>query len=488
MGDFFNKDRKLRLRKWKMLEVVELDADDDDFESEVELREIEPKKKRRRTLQSRKKKVEADSSSTEVSVEREPLTPELDTVRVFFDCRSFIDIDSFIPYSAKKQVKTAVRDEMGNVAYHKEFYRSEMRCSWYGKMQVSRETRHYGKNGKFGFEVLCFEYSVAKWYEGTSGVNCGREPSAWLLLCPCLQAMKAMRIEVFSTLDFESIAKEFMQRAEIRRFDLSINFQVPPLYTPTDYINLLSRTILNRTAAKIEGEGSISFGTDKTSYRAIFYDKEKEQKKYYLTADKDPIMYYIDDRGTTQSVNVNEKKKEFYKLNEDYFKNKLRFEIQFRSKFMQDNNLETVGMEKIENVLRVGALYWREALDQFDEQLGRKNFDTQEGNDALSNVLADLDEKKDRGLVSRTVHANKSVFILDCFRKGWKFVAREMGTDLFSRNRKWVLQNLNYDVKVLNMLPIMRIMQPSLLLSKEGTMVRNFILQPAPVQHPRFGT
>ena len=52
MGDEFFKDtpfeapkKKLRVRKWKMLEVVELDETDDDFDSEVELKEVEPKKK-----------------------------------------------------------------------------------------------------------------------------------------------------------------------------------------------------------------------------------------------------------------------------------------------------------------------------------------------------------------------------------------------------------------------------------------------------------
>ena len=58
-----------------------------------------------------------------------------------------------------------------------------MRCSWYGKMQVSSEIRHWGKNGKYGTRVLCFEYSVAKWYNFTSGLNSGMIPSADLILC-----------------------------------------------------------------------------------------------------------------------------------------------------------------------------------------------------------------------------------------------------------------------------------------------------------------
>lgn len=494
MGDEFFKDtpfeapkRRLRVRKWKMLEVVDLDEFDDDFDSEVDLKEIGPRQKRRRTLQRRRKVAEKPSDSRDVLNGRAVLSPELDTVRVYFACSNFVNLDEFIPYNAKKSVRTCVRDTDGRVAYHKEFFKAEMRCSWYGKMQVSSEIRHYGKNGKHGVRVLSFEYSVAKWYNFTSGLNSGMIPTADLILMPCIQAMKAMRIEIFSTISFDKIVREFCKSAEIRRFDLSINFQVPGGYTPTDYIHILSRCMLNRSNATIEGDGSISFGTAKSPYRAIFYDKEKEQKHYYLTQDKDHLMYYVDEFGTTQSIDLDAQKKKFYDLNKDYFYNKLRFEIQFRTKFMQENNLETMGMENIDNVLRVGALYWREALDQFDEQLGRSNFDTQKSNDVLSNVLQDLDERKERGLCSRTVHANKSVFILDCFRKGWKAVAKEMGSDLFSRNRKWVKENLNYDVKVLNVLPIMRIM-PTILLSREGKMVRDFVLQPALVQHARLAT
>lgn len=495
MGDEFFKDtpfekpkKKLRFRRYKALEVVDLDEDDDDFEGDVELKEIVPKQKRRRKLQSRKKCVqETFSKSQEVLNGRVSLSPELDTVRIYYACSNFIDLDAMLWDSTNRCVRTFVRGLDGDLRTNWERRNVDMRCSWYGKMQVTREVRHYGKNGKNGTPVLCFEYSVAKWYDYTSGLNNGREPSAELLLYPCVQAMYCMNIWYYSRMNFKAIVEHFYKNAEIRRFDLSLNFQVPIGYTPTEYIHVLSRCMLNRSNATIEGDGSISFGTAKSPYRAIFYDKEKEQKHYYLTRDKSPLMYYTDERGGIQSISIDGEKKKFYDLNKDLFKNKLRFEIQFRTKFMQENNLETMGMDNIDNVLRVGALYWREALDQFDEQLGRSNFDTQKNNDVLSNVLQDLDERKERGLCSRTVHANKSVFILDCFRKGWKAVAKELGSDLFSRNRKWVKENLNYDVKVLNVMPIMRIM-PTILLSREGKMVRDFVLQPALVQHARLAT
>ena len=100
-----------------------------------------------------------------------------------------------------------------------------------------------------------------------------------------------MRIEVFSSVSFDWIVRQFVSTAEIRRFDLSINFQVPEGYTPTEYVNILERCMLNRSYAVREGDGSISFGTAKSPYRAIFYDKEKEQKHYYNQKDADSLMY-----------------------------------------------------------------------------------------------------------------------------------------------------------------------------------------------------
>lgn len=493
MGEIFSKEpssKKLRVLKWNLFEVVDLDKDDADFDYEFCEQKDLVKRSRRRILQKpRKKPIEVKSECLDLVDTRASLSPELDTVRVYFACENFVNLDQFIPFNAKKAVKTVVRDTDGHVAYCKEFFKPEMRCSWYGKMQVSSEVRHWGKNGKYGTRVLCFEYSVAKWYNYTSGINSGMTPSAELILMPCVQAMKAMRIEVFSSVSFDWIVREFVSTAEIRRFDLSINFQVPEGYTPTEYVNILERCMLNRSYAVREGDGSISFGTAKSPYRAIFYDKEKEQKHYYNQKDTDSLMYFEDDNGTKHHIDVNVQKKEFYNLNKDLFHNKLRFEIQFRTKFMQERNLETIGMENIDNVLKIGAMYWREALDQFDEQLGRKNFDTQEANCVLADVLESLDRLREDGKVSDTIYANRQIFILDCFRKqgGWKEVRESLGKEKFYAMRKWVKENLNYDVKVLNTVPIMRIM-PTILLSREGKMVRDFVLQPALVQQARLST
>lgn len=458
--------KKFRVREFKCLELVELDADgndplkfDSDFDGECEIKHVK-RTKRKREVKPRK--VQA-SKSTEIMDAHAPASPELDTVRIYFDCRSFVNLDEFIPFTANKSIYTCIRDTDGNVAYHKERFRNEMRCSWYGKMQVSKETKKFGKNGKYGIEVLCFEYSVAKWYHCTSGLNSGIEPSAKRILIPCIQAMQAMKIELFASVPFRRIVEEFVDRAEIRRFDLSLNFQVPKIYEVDDYVNVLERCWMNRQKATREGDGSISYGTAKSPYRVIWYNKEKEQKKFYLSKDPDPHMKYVNEDGTEEHVDYNALKKNFWELNADQFEGKLRFEVQFRTKFIQENNLESTGMANIDNIIRVGVVHWRDVLEQFNEQLNRSNFQYgDDAKDSFAKTLEHLDDMLASEVISRTVRANMSSFLLDCYNKGWRTVHKQIGANLFCQKRKWLLTNCDYDVKILPeelaTLPIMRIM------------------------------
>lgn len=428
------------------------------------------------------------------------LGPELDTVRVYFDCSSFLDIDSYIGENSTKRVYSVSRDPLGNIDFEKEFYRNEMRCSWWGKMTISKEVKKFGHNGINKVNVLSFEYSVAKWWHYASAVNSGEEPSAELLLLPCIQAMKAQRIEEYAIEDisFNRIAELFIERAEIRRFDLSLNFKVPPQYTPTDYVKLISRCMINRQFAHPHDDGSISFATEKSPYRVIVYDKEKEAEKYYNDKKGCKRYYYYQDEDgrcydwcpgdgiKTTCVNVDEfaMKRDFYEKNKDKFRGNLRFEVQFRTKFMQEHNMSTTGKENIDNVIRLGKFYWVELLDQIDQQLGRTNFEYKEDQkEPVAEALMKLEERRDAGVYSRTKANNMIMFLKDCYSKSWKKVHEEMGRDLFSRYRKWILNELNYDVKVAQSegLPIMRIMQ-SLCVSRDGQMVKGFQMVPAPVE------
>lgn len=561
-------EKKLRVRKWTMLELVELDEStdyshmDDDYDGEVELHQPKPAKKKKklqlfqvtdkrtgeisrgwtaskiRTLLKTLKRsevknflVEAEEESPEsqnvpkkesrvtgivhdhrkgsyaecVGEYDKPqpgsitvlpcLSPELDTVRVFFDCSGIIDLDSFIQESATKKVYLACKGLTGYLDTEVTKYRSEMKCSWYGKMQITREERMWGKNAMYHQPVLCFEYSVAKWYNFTNGINSGLEPSAELLLKPCIQAMYALHIENYSCKGFNAIAKRFLEVAELRRFDLSLNFKAPPEFKVQDYVQVCSRCRINRQDASYQGDGSYSWGSAKSPYRMIVYDKETEQKEYYNR--KEPggrCTYFVDEdgrtyehqnrQGTLKEVNVdhNLEKKQFYSKNKDKFENVFRYEVQFRTKFIQEQKLMSQGVENIDKVIKVGVVYWRDLLNRMDEQLGRENFNTNEEKDGFAKVLDLLTTMKSNGTISRTVYNNKFSFLMQCAYNPWETVRDEMGKELFSMNYTWVKKNLNYDLKVAlsSSLPIMRIM-PTVYLEENTRLMRNFRLVSAPI-------
>lgn len=494
--------KKDKYLKWRIIEY--LHGDFCDSSPGVELKTPKPKHKARLVKNRRAKIADIPRQSRNekaVSTEIQCFSPELDTCRIFFPCADFIDLDKFLPSTASRKVRSVIRTAKGDIYDDTEYYRNEMSNSWWGKMTVTKEYKKFGRTGKNSTPVLSFEFSVAKWWHFTSGVNSGEEPSAGLILAPCVHALKQMGVENFSKKSMRYIAKKLVETAEIRRFDLSLNFDVPVCYTPSEYVTVLSRCYLNRQTAIPYGDGSISFGTEKSPYRVIFYDKEKEQKHYYGTKDKRPNIVFWEDPETGaqfaerpedwkekkylhKEFDFNAERKLFYKNNKELFKNKLRFEVQFRTKFIQENNLLSSGMKEIDNVIRLGVLYWRNILDRFDEQLNRGNFDyTEDEKDPVCRALDTIESRRDSEIYSRTVANNMLAFIQDCYKKGWKDVRDRIGKSLFSRYSKWVRDELDYDVKVLDKPAGCPIMRNMFTISREGRMVRDFALIPSPIQH-----
>ena len=186
------------------------------------------------------------------------------------------------------------------------------------------------------------------------------------------------------------LLKNLLENAEIRRMDLSLNFLCPGEYTPTDYVQLMKHLRVNQQECVEHADGSISWASEKSPYRVICYDKEKEAKNYYVGScvKGKKYVYYLDEStGQTYSdkevrfdvglkrMEYDERKvkKEFYEKNKEYFKGNLRFEVQFRTKFFQEHNLMTFGRDSIDNCIRIAKFYWVEILDQIDEQLNRAN-------------------------------------------------------------------------------------------------------------------
>lgn len=434
------------------------------------------------------------------------LMPELDTVRVYFDCGNLIDIDSFIPLTARKIVYLCDRGFDCGIHKQKTIYRTEFSCSWYGKMQITREERKFGKNGMYHTPVLSFEYSVAKWYNFTNGINSGIDADAEYLLYPCIQAMCAYELDVFAWDDrttMDLIVSEFLKRAEIRRFDLSMNFKAPEsCFKAREYVNLLSRCRVNRQNSKIEDNenavcGSVSWGTEKSPYRVIVYDKEAEQKRYFAMRDGRKQIWFEDEKGNKYKrqnsggtlkecvYDFDEKRKNFYNANKDKFEGVFRYEVQFKTRFMQENHLMTTGKDNINKVLRMGEIYWRDILNRFDEQIGRTNFDASKEREGLAKALDKLSQLKQDGVISRTVYSNMFTFITECLYRKWDVVRDELGKATFSQKYCDCKKLLNYDVKIEcpkteDGLPIMRIM-PTLFLNHEEQLMRTFRFVPAPV-------
>lgn len=474
----------LYLREWKLFEVISEDEADrfDDKISDDELNEVINPKRKKKYINCKKPKNYSEIPSSSVNDCKEltshcGLGCEIDTARVYFDCRSFVDIDLFIPSSANKSVRCVQRDPYGNLMYENSYYKNEMRCSWFGKMSITKEYKYFGINASRSIPVLSFEFSVAKWWHYTNAVNSGDEPCADLILLPCIQAMKILHIENYSSCSFDIIAKTFLDRAELRRIDLSLNFKVPYIYTPSDYVQLLSHCFINRCKAKSHGEGSISFGTEKSPYRVIVYDKELEAKVYYHR--KGTLKFF--DEKTNQLLDETIEKKLFYKKNSHLFKNNLRIEVQFRTKFFQEHNLLTQGRENMDNVIRLGKFQYMYLLSLLDEQVGSLNFSYKESEkEPVADVCARIDEFLRDGVFSRTVCANMKDFVQRCYEYGWKDVYNEMGRDLFSRNRKKIMSLFDYDVKICIADNVDYVNK--FIVSRMGRMVDDFRLEPAKIE------
>ena len=440
--------------------------------NEYYCKNISPKAPRHRQRQGgpKPKVEEIKETGVRALANSNQLVAELDTCRVYFPCQSYVDIPAFIGDNSLKAVRSVVRNPFGQILDDREYYHTEMMCSWWGKMSLTEETRRWGHNGKEHCQVLCFEFSVAKWWHYSSAANSGDEPCADLILVPCMQAMSSLHIELYSSLSREEIMRRFLREAEIRRLDLSLNFKVPEIYTASEYVNLIGKCRINQQSAHPYDDGSIGFATEKSPYRVIFYDKEKEAKKYYTGTCRfgKKYIYFEDENGNyfeTQNPegtlkekvwDENQCKKEFYEKNKHHFKNNLRYEVQFRTKFFQEHNLMTTGRENIDNCINLCKFVWVEVLDRIDEQLGRTNF-TYKDKAPVVDVLERIKRDISNEVISDTKGNNMIGFVMDCYRD-WREVKARLGRNLYSQKKKAVKVNYNYDVEIPGQLPIMRIM------------------------------
>lgn len=376
------------------------------------------------------------------------VTPEFDTVRIYFDCRTFVDLNALMRKVSQKAVMSFQRDPItGELFPTWEKYNANMRNSWWSKMTVTKERYSYGQSASEGFDVLSFEFSVAKWYGLSNAFNRGVPASLIDVFEPCCQAMWAMKIDEYSSVSLKQIFQEFYNRAMLRRFDLSINFKLPGSVSVSEVVDCLRRVYLNKSAGKFydgakdragaaNSMESCTWGGAESPYRVTFYDKYKEQKKNFCKFEYD------------NSDEIRYIKKEFWDQNKDKLENTLRFEVQFKEKFFRNKNLDNVGFNAMENVIDIGVLQWRKILNHFAEALKMTNFVPNEDGTSLDFALNILEKKQQSKEISYTVFCNTTAFMLDCYKYGVAEVKKKMSKDLFSKKKAQVKRLCNFDVCV----------------------------------------
>lgn len=403
------------------------------------------------------------------------MTPEIDTIRLQWHCGKLFDIDAFFNGEGTKKILVLERSpETGEISTQWEKIRADHRKSWYGKMQIIDDRYTWGEKGENWERCLTFEFSVAKWFCRSNGLNSGIAPKSWVafrIVADVLRSLGAISYSKFK--DYSAFRKHFFERTIIRRLDLSLNFQVPQDKSVTEWIAWLGRVVVNGNESLPQGNeksGSARvWSAPRSNYRITFYDKEKEQAKFFAIPDY------------AQTEKERSERLKFYEKVKPLLKNVLRFEIQFKSGYFRDltkldreSKLKEkpfdelteqerlrlaivekgiMGAKNSDNVIRFGVCKWRQILEMFQKQLDYTNFTAGsakriQDNSGAEYVLEKIDEELESGLISYSLAANRKAFLLDCYKYGWKKIRAKMSAQLWYAKRRQILSNYGYDVKV----------------------------------------
>ena len=396
------------------------------------------------------------------------VTPEVDTIRLWFFIEKSFDLQSFFSEQCKSCIASfqveldeegnPVRDSEGhpkfNCAWEK--LRADMLCSWWCKMQITVSTS--AAKSYFGNDyqrVLQVEYSVAKWHNITNGVNRGVAPSRIDILRPVFDALESLNLSRYMHGDeVKSWQSILLNHCQIRRLDLSYNFitdDVKRLMVELSVCRLNNKK--GDAICKDFQTGTVNFGGSRGSlYKAMFYDKEQEQKRFFSQT------------GIDNSIEQETRKHEFYKKNFELFKNVVRFEVQYHSKFfLQHLKIDyryKKNMQTFNKIIELCKTNYGDLLRKFDEQLQQTNVRPESEYTHYDDCMNKLESLRINGGLSRTKAANLKLFVEDCFKMGWERVHASMSKQLFSNYYCQVKELTHMDLKCvcITQLPIMRIM------------------------------
>lgn len=352
-----------------------------------------------------------------------------------------------------------VSDENGDPVFLSQWEkkRADYMPSWWSKLMVTVEYLSSGKGAKQGKQVLSVEYSVAKWYNVTNGVNRGVVPSfndCFKPVWDCLEKMNILDYTHYCKNDF--IYQVLLNHIILRRLDLSYCFKTSDVKKT---LTELATCRLNNQDGRVFQPNlevdTVTWGRSKSSrgsvYKIMWYNKEAEQKAYFNRS------------GVDCSKEIQSNKRIFYKKHFDKFSNVARFEIQYSSKFFlshfKSQYKDKKDLEMFDNILKLCTWNWQEHLKKFDEQLNMVNVRPECEYQSYQQILDKLDSLRIAGGISRTKCANLSQFVTDCFKRGWVGVWSEMGKTNFGFKYREIKKLTKFDLKrvCLSELPIMRI-------------------------------
>lgn len=391
------------------------------------------------------------------------IQPELDTIRIFYFCQKVVDIRAFMCGNASDVIRSVQRNDEGEFVCRWEKIRLDHKCSWCKTMQIGQGVVKFGRGQDTHEEGLFFEYSVAKWYNTTNGLNSLVPATKVDYLAPILETLKRINILDYSKYeDWGDFEKHFRCHYMIRRLDLSFNFMLPGDIHTSDAIKVLSNIRMNNNDTEIYPDvmgkySSVSWGGGRGSnYKMIFYDKQLEQKHYY--------QYYVNSHFI--SDDIRDEMKTFYRNNFHLFENIIRFEIQFKSKFFLANFKSDYKFRRGETmaakIITFSKKRWLEKLEAIDNQLGTLNNCSSAGDfdSPFEQALARLENLREEREISNAVCSNLRMFMMDCNQKGWKNVRRLYSQQSFSKKYNDLKKFTNFDVKLecLENIPIIYIM------------------------------
>lgn len=402
--------------------------------------------------------------------------PEIDTVRIYFTIWTKCNLWAFLMEKFQNRIATFQRCSDGSVDTKWEVLRADQKKSWYGKMQVFITYMRFGLSN--GYPVLAVEYSVAKWYNVSNAFNCGRLFNSEEILNPIFSQLAKIDFFDYCSLGVSEMI-DFMRNHFIcRRLDISYNFKC------TEDVNQIMRILatcrLNNGNARfncsVDGQfETVSFGgTCGSSYKAMFYDKFKEQKKFFSLSDYDNSLACLNDR------------RDFWKRYGHLMKDLVRFECQFKSKFFRYHieNYDSIRDEmQMDKIIFFSRDYWKKILTQFDESMGCVNSRSDEMVDLFSQAIANLESIRLSGGMSQTVYNNLSGIIRDVYSNGLDFVKSRYSQQSFSRYYLQIKRLTGLDLKreCVERLPIMRIMAKSyrsIILSKDNIFQTSHVIRP----------